>query len=156
MWRLKTGSWWKCCSKTKPSGKPNRDSSRSGWLLNRNEGLPNIITGVPNAPHRLNEELQAQDRISRRWLTLYCTGEVENSWTNFWTRYARISTPTTSYSHEVGPIKSNMRSLFWMPGAITKCRHSDIQWWHTLRNGRVTYLPNPAHAYRTSTSCHRR
>src|SRR5882757_2567586 len=104
---------------------PNRNSNGRGWRPNGNEWLPNGINGLPNAPNAPNEASQAQDRISTRWWTLYGTAAVRKSWTDFWTRYARISTPTATYSHAVDPITSNTRSLFWTPGAITKTRHSD-------------------------------
>jgi len=156
MWWLRSSWCWKCCSNITPITNLNRILNRRGWQRNENEWLPNRINVLPNVPNVPNEASQCKDWISIRWLTLYGTTPVRQNLTYFWTLHAQISTLTATLSHPVDPTKSNTRSLIWTPGAITGTRHLDRNWWQTIQNGRATFLRNSAHAYRSSTSFHRR
>jgi len=155
-WRFKTSSCWEYCCKTTPSGKPNKDSNGNGWRPNSNVWLRNGINGLPTAPNALNETSQSKVRMSTSWLTLYSTAALPKCRTDFWMCYTQISTPTATCYHTVDPIVSNTRSLRRTSGEISNTRLTDRRRCETHPNGRATYLRNPAHAYRASTSFHRR
>jgi len=109
---------------------------------------------IPNAWNTPKEASEAQDWISTTCLTPYSTVAVRKSWTDFWTLYVPLSTPTATHSHGVDPITSNMRFLYWLPSAVTKTWHLNRRRWQTIRNGRAPYLWTLSHATRTLTSVH--
>jgi len=101
----------------KAEQKLERESMPAEWEQMAAERYPWAAEGAERS-------IRGQRQDIYKIVNLYGTAAVRNSWTDIWTRYVRISTPTASYSHPVHPITSNTRSLTWTPGAITKIEHS--------------------------------